>query len=304
MGDPILQKLSAELWALVRRQHGVIARWQLLEHGLRRKAIKHRVARGRLHQVYRGVYAVGRPELTQLGRFMAAVLACGPDAALSHDSAGALWGFRPAKMAFIEVSVPAHVTRRSKGIIVHRRSNLTGGDVSVHRGIPVTTPVCTIIDLAHRLERDLVEQTINEADKRGLTTPEELRRAADAVPHRRGAPALRSIIDRRTFTATDSVLERMFLRIVRDAGLPQPQTQVWLKGFRVDFYWPELKLVVETDGATFHRTPERQEADARRSQALFAAGFTPLRFTHAQVKYAPGYVRETLEAAVRRLTAA
>jgi len=112
---------------------------------------------------------------------------------------------------------------------------------------------------------------------------------------------LRELLDQRTFRLTDSELERRFLRLVGDAGLPMPLTGKQLNGFKVDFYWPHLGLVVETDGLRYHRTPAQQARDRLRDQAHLAAGLTPLRFTHKQVRYEPGYVRLTLLAVADRL---
>jgi very-short-patch-repair endonuclease len=113
--------------------------------------------------------------------------------------------------------------------------------------------------------------------------------------------ALRETLDRRTFTLTDSELERRFLPLARQAGLPQPQTGRYVSGFKVDFYWPDLALVVETDGLRYHRTPAQQARNRMRDQAHVAAGLTPLRFTHAQVRFEPDHVRVTLAAVARRL---
>jgi very-short-patch-repair endonuclease len=285
---------SSRLWALARSQHGVVARSQLLDLGLNSDAIQHRIERRRLHQLQRGVYAVGE------GSWMAAVLSCGPNAVLSHASAAALWEIRSAAPRRVEVSVPAHTSRRRPGIAVHRRANLDSLGLTRHRGIPVTTPVCTLIDLATRLAADELEAAINEADKRGLTTPDQLRSALDAAVPRPGTATLRSTLDEHTFTRTDSHLERRLLRLVRQAGLPPPKTQHELNGHHVDFYWPELKLVVETDGLTYHRTPAQQAADRLRDQAHTAAGLTTLRFTHAQVVHDPDHVRTTLTIVARR----
>jgi very-short-patch-repair endonuclease len=122
------------------------------------------------------------------------------------------------------------------------------------------------------------------------------------MPRRPGIAILREALDRRTFALTDSALERRFLPLARDAGLAQPQTGVRVNGFKVDFYWPDLGLVVETDGLRYHRTPAQQAADRRRDQVHTAAGLTTLRFTHAQVRYEPGFVRSTLAAIARRLS--
>jgi very-short-patch-repair endonuclease len=267
-----------------------------------RHAIYHRIAKGRLHRVMRGVYAVGRPQLTRYGRWMAAVLRCGPGAVLSHESAAALWGIGAERRGKIEVSAPAHVARRSPGIVLHRRSTLAPGEVTRRHRIPVTTPVATLIDIAACLGRDQLETAINEADKLGLVGPEALRSAIDSAIPRPGVAALREILDRRTFTRTDSWLERRFLPIARRAGLPPPLTQQWVNGFKVDFYWPDLGLVVETDGLRTHRTPAEQARDRIRDQVHTAAGLTPLRFTHAQVGFEPQHVRASLSAVSDRLT--
>jgi very-short-patch-repair endonuclease len=279
----------------------VVARAQLIELGLGPKAIEHRVARARLHRVRRGVYAVGRPQVSRHGTWMAAVLSCGPGAVLSHASAAALWGIRERRGGRIEVSVRLGTDRRQRGIVVHRRRALTGADVTRRHGIPVTTPVRTLVDLATRLNRDQLEGAINEADKLDLVDPEALRRALDGLAGKAGVAILRVTLDRRTLTMTDSELERRFLPIAGKAGLPLPQTQRWVNGFRVDFFWPELGLVVETDGLTYHRTPAQQGRDRVRDQAHAAAGLTPLRFTRAQVAFEADHVRATLRAVAARL---
>jgi very-short-patch-repair endonuclease len=185
--------------------------------------------------------------------------------------------------------------------VVHRRKALTERDVTSCHNIPVTTPIATLIDIAPALTRDQLEAAINEADKRGLADPDQLRCALDGVVGRRpGAAFLRSTLDRRTFTVTDSELERAFLPLARAAGLPPPETQQRVNGFKVDFYWPDLGLVVETDGLTYHRTPSQQAADRLRDQTHTAAGLTPLRFTRAQVKFEPDHVQATLQAVARR----
>jgi very-short-patch-repair endonuclease len=301
MGRTIDQPVR-ELWALARRQHWVVARRQLLELGFSRDWIAHRLATGRLHRLWQGVYAVGRPRVTQYGQWMAAVLACGPAALLSHDTAAALWGIRRAT-ARLEVSVVSGAKRRPQGITVHRQRGLRPEHITRLHGIPVTSPIRTLIDIALRLDRDQLEAAINQADKLDLCDPEELRSALDDMPGQPGVRSLRSVLDRRTFTLTDSELERRFLRIVRSIGLAKPETGVYVNGFKVDFYWPELGLVVETDGLRFHRTPAQQVRDRLRDQAHTAAGLTPLRFTRAQVRFEPGYVAQTLEAVAARLGA-
>lgn len=300
MGSSIDQTLAGRAWALASKQHGVVARWQLLALGLSAQAIQHRLTRGRLHRINRGIYAVGRPALDREGRCMAAVLACGSGAVLSHKSAAALWGVGPWPPV-VEVTIPVASPRKRDSIRVHRRPNLLATHVTVHRAIPVTTPLRTAIDLAARLDSAKLERMINEADRLGLFNPEELLAELDDYRGVRGVRPLRSILGARAFRLTDSELERRFLRIVERAKLPFPLTQQNVAGFRVDFFWPDLGLVVETDGLTYHRTPAQQARDRVRDQTHLAAGLTPLRFTHAQVRYEPGYVSETLSSLMSRL---
>jgi very-short-patch-repair endonuclease len=278
----------------------VIARRQLLQLGLSLDAIKHRLAKGRLYVVMRGVYAVGRPELTRNGRWMAAVLACGDGAILSHESAAGLWEIRNGER-LIEVSLPAPFDRRPSGIRVHRRTRLRPEDVTTRHNIPLTSPVRTLIDLAPRLTEDQLEAAINEAVKHDYVDPDSLHDSLEGRRAEPGVALLRELLNRRTITLTDSELERRFLRLVARAGLPPPLTQQLVNGFRVDFLWPELGLIVETDGWRYHRTPAQQARDRRRDQTHTAAGLTPLRFTHAQVRYEPGYVEGVLRTTYRRL---
>jgi very-short-patch-repair endonuclease len=230
---------------------------------------------------------------------MAAVLSCGPQAALSHAAAAALWELQ-APGPRIDVSVPISTVRRRPGIVVHRRRGLAAA-VTRRRGIPVTDLAWTLADLAGMATRSQLEPAIRAADTRGLSDPEALRGALEALKGRPGAGRLRRLLDRRTFRLTDSELERRFLRLARRAGLPPPRTQERVNGFRVDFWWPELGLVVETDGLTYHRTPAQQARDRIRDQAHTAAGLTPLRFTHEQVRYEPRTVAATLSRVARRL---
>jgi very-short-patch-repair endonuclease len=185
-------------------------------------------------------------------------------------------------------------------VTVYRRT-LAVTERTVSEGVPLTTVHRTLLDLAQTLGRDQLEAAINAADKYDLTDPESLRGAIEGYASYPGVKALRAVLDRRTFTLTDSQLERWFLPIARAAGLSIPLTGRHLNGFRVDFYWPDLGLVVETDGLRYHRTPAQQARDRLRDQAHTAAGLTPLRFTHAQVRYEPRYVRSTLAAVSRRL---
>ena len=174
----------------------------------------------------------------------------------------------------------------------------------IRDGIPVTTPVLTLVDLATELDPLGIERAVNEADKRDLIDPETLRSALDDHAGERGVKILRKLLDKRTFRLSDSDLEILFRPIAAAAGLPLPLTKQVVNGFEVDFFWPDLGLVVETDGLRYHRTPSTQTRDARRDRAHILAGMTPLRFTHYEIKYESAQVREELSRIATRLTRA
>ena len=191
--------------------------------------------------------------------------------------------------------------RKRPAVCVHRRPKLLPEDVTEHDDIPVTRPVRTLIDLAARYDQALVERAINEADRLNLTNPEALYAVLDRYSGQRGVGVLREMLGKRSFRLTDSALERRFLRLVADVSLPTPLTRQRVNGFRVDFYWPDLKFVVETDGLRYHRTPAQQTRDRLRDQRHTVAGFTHLRFTHAQIRFESDHVRQALLVTARRL---
>lgn len=238
---------------------------------------------------------------------MAAVLACGPDARLSHRSAAALWGIQgpppgaPPPPGPIEVVVPSHISRRRPGIRVHRQAKLDPNRRRIVENIPVTDPVSTLADLAALLPDGELSAAINEADHLDLVRRPQLRRQLDALPQRPGVGRLRALFARQELALPATVLEQRFLRIVRSAKLPLPETQASANGHRVDFRWSRPGLVVEADSLRYHRTPERQSADMRRDHAHVSAGLTTLRFSHEQIRYEPDYVRRTLAANLARL---
>ena len=157
------------------------------------------------------------------------------------------------------------------------------------------------MDIAPYLQRDRLERAVNEADRMGLIDPERLRQSLESLKGRKGVSKLRTLLDRQTFTLTDSKLERRFKPIARAAGLPGPFTQQWVNGYRVDFFWPDLGLVIETDGLRYHRTPAQQARAHVRDQTHLAAGLQPLRFTHAQIVYDRPHVEDTLRRTAARL---
>ena len=287
-------------WALARTQHGLVTRRQLLALKYSQEAVDYRIEQRRLHRIHKGVYAVGRPDLTRHGELMAAVLACGSGAVLSHWSAAALWGVLFDRRGPIEVTVPRRRGPERPGITVHRRT--ASFTAAVHHGIPVTPVVDTLVDIAPRCRGRQLERAVNEADALDLIDPDALRAAIEPLAGRPGVPGLRKLLDPLTFTLTDSDVERLFLPIARRAGLPLPRTRVHVNGFKVDFYWPELKLVVEADSLRYHRTAAQQARDRLRDQRHIAAGLIPLRFTHHQIAYERKHVEKTLRAVAERRT--
>jgi hypothetical protein len=233
---------------------------------------------------------------------MAAVLACGIGAALSHRSAGVLWGIVAREGAAIDVSIRGTREVRRAGLHAHRRPTLLDTDVTRRNWLPVTTPAQTMVDMATQLSRSELERAVNDADKRDVIHVGALRAALDDHGGVPGVRPLRTLIDRLTFRLSDSELEVRFRPIAVAAGLPQPFSKRWVNGFEADFFWPQLGLVVETDGARFHRTPSAQARDARRDRTHLLAGMTPLRFTHYEVRYERAVVRAALAKAAALLS--
>jgi very-short-patch-repair endonuclease len=235
---------------------------------------------------------------------MAAVLACGPDAVLSHGSAAALWGFGVEKNRLVEISVPAGRRSRQPGVRVHRRTRATMDDVAAHEGIPLTSPVRTLIDQATRLRPMQLERAVNEADKLGRVSADALHASLENYRGQPGVAPLRKLLDPLAFRLSDSELEQLMRPLARTVGLPAPETKTWVNGYEVDFFWPELGIVLEADGLKYHRTASQQKRGLERDQAHLAAGMWPLRFSHWQIRYEPAHVQKTLQATIARAATA
>ncbi|HEY2052630.1 MAG TPA: DUF559 domain-containing protein [Solirubrobacterales bacterium] len=225
---------------------------------------------------------------------MAAVLACGDEAALSHRSAGELWGIGYEEGKRIDVTIRRRSGLERQGIKVHCRPKLPQRSVVRRFGIPVTNPVQTLIDLATELTILRLERAVNEADKLDLVDPETLRTALDAYVGMPGAKTLRTMLDRHTFRLSDSDLETFFRPLALAAGFAIPLSKHRVLGYEVDFWFPDHGLVVETDGLRYHRTASQQARAAKRDQKHTAAGLRVLRFTHWQIVYAPEEVTDLL----------
>jgi very-short-patch-repair endonuclease len=263
--------------ALAERQHGVVAIWQLVELGLGPDAIQYRVSVGRLHRVHRGVYAVGHRKLTREGHRIAAVLAYGPDAVLSHRSAAAHWGIGHASYRH-DVTTPQ--SKRSRKTIRAHTAKLHPEDRTVHNGIPITTPARTILDLAAQCPKDQLTYLIEEADRKHRLDLAALDRAIARRPRAAGVARVKAVLKTYRGPAdTRSKLERKFRRLIARANLPEPQFNVLIAGITVDVYWPQWKLVVEIDSDAYHDNPRAFETDRIRDATLQKIDLRVLRVT-------------------------
>lgn len=263
---------------LAERQHGVVARRQLVALGLSDDAIERRLAARRLHLLHRGVYAVGHTVLRVEGRWMAATLAT--TGVLSHATAAGAWGLRPPATGLIHVTATS--ARRRSGVKVHRNA-LGPRDTTIRRGIPITTPARTIIDLARTIDGRPLEHALDIAEQRRLVDFSEL-------THRPIPPSLQAVLSLYTACATRSELEERFLRLCDDHGLPRPHINTRIEGHEVDFVWRDQRLIVEVDGYAYHRSPTSFEDDRERDVTLALAGWRVLRFTWTQITRRPGWV--------------
>jgi Protein of unknown function (DUF559) len=257
------------------RQHGVIRFDQLLAAGLTREAIRWRAAVGRFH---RGVYAVGHPGIGTHGQWKAATLALGENAVLSHRSAAELWEMLPKRGGLPHVTVLGSSGReRRRSIRVHRSPSLQPAQTTMRDGIPVTTPVRTLADLA---------RTIASADLR------RARRQAEFL----GLP----LEDRHRSDRTRSDLEGTFLALCKHGGIPEPAVNVRIGTFTVDFLWREARLIVETDGYRAHRGRQAFHEDRVRDAHLARMGLEVIRFSHRQIDDQPEETVATVRARLER----
>jgi very-short-patch-repair endonuclease len=282
--------------ALAEKQHGVVSRAHLSELGLKRRAIGHRIEVGRLYRVHRGVYAIVGPRLmSRYGRWMAAVLACGPGAVLSHLAAAGLWGIRGGSR--IEVTVPRGRKARP-GIRLHY-ADLPADEVTVHHSIPVTGIARTLFDLSAVVQRDELRSAMRQAEQLRLTDPVGIGPLIERYPRKPGIPILRAVFEeaQRGLGIVKSFFEERFQSFLLNAGLPRPMTNVLIEGMDVDCAWPEQRLIVELDGREFHDTADGFERDRARDRRLGAAGWRVVRVTWRQLTECS----EELDADLRRL---
>lgn len=265
----------------------MVALRQLEDLGLTRAAWHHRTNTGRLHRIHRGVYAVGHRNLSADGRRMAAVLACGPNAVLSHRSAADAWGLRPTARVRFDATTPDRGRRGPPEVELHRVRRLDARDVTRLRAIPLTTPARTLVDLAAVLNPTALADAMHEAEILRLLDAAAVRAALDRANGRRGTATLRAALQEPSPGPTRSELERRFKALCRAANLPPAQLnrELQIAGRRIDpdALWPDHRLIVELDGEDVHRTRRAFHADRRRDAALAAEGYVVVRFTWQRV---------------------
>jgi hypothetical protein len=288
-----------ELARLAGAQHGIVARRQLLEAGLTNEAVARRIRSGRLHVIHRGVYAAGHAVMTREGRWMAATLATG--GALSHATAAAAWDLLPVG-ATIHVTVAGDPGRkRRSGVCIHRSATLEPVDITRHRGIPVTAPIRTLLDVATTVEGRALEHVLDRAER--LIDFGELRRRLEAHPTRPGSPSLQAVLSTYTVGSamTRSELEEAFLRLCDEYGLPRPEVNTVIEGMLVDFVWRDARLVVEVDGYGFHKSRWKFGDDRERDVTLRLAGWEVLRFAEEHVTHRRAWVAAAVRDRLARL---
>ena len=288
-GDPAVAAIAA-------RQRGLITHQQLVAAGLGRGAIGHRIARGRLHALYRGVYLVGHSVPVALAREQGALLACGATAVLSHHSSGTLWRFPVQPPPLVEVTLVDRARAQREGIRIYRVPALHPRDVRRHKGLPLTAPARTLLDLAAVIPAQTLEQAVAEALARRLVSTSALQDALDRAPRRHGAKALRELLDRKAAPAwTRSEAERLMLALVRRHRLPEPATNIQLGEWNVDFLWRDQGLVVEVDSYGFHSSPAAFERDRRKDLDLDDHCLRVRRVTYRQLTDEPALVAARLQ---------
>lgn len=280
-------------------QHGVVANRQLLAAGLGVDTIRRRIRDNRLHRLHAGVYSCGPPPLTARGRWMAAVLAGGDDAVLSHRSGAALLDIRTTSSVLTDVTVPGGSRRRRRDHLrLHTTVRLHPDDVTVRDGIPVTTVERTLLDLAEVVPPLQVRRAYERAERMRVLDHVKLRALGARSSGRRGLKVLLPLLAYDPTAATEawSELERLFLDLVRRHHLPDYQRNAVVAGHPVDAYWPSARLIVELQGYEHHSGRDQFELDHAKRAAWMAAGYVVLPLTYRQVVDDPDGVAATLRA--------
>jgi hypothetical protein len=275
-----------------------VTRGQLTVVGFSANGISRWVRTGRLVRLHRGVYAFGHDRLRSEGRWLAAVMACGPGAALSHRSAAQLWELRQSSSALVDVTVPSQSGRIGRaGIRIHRSGRLAPEEVTERHGIPVTTVARTLLDLADVLNPQALRRVITEAEYRNRFDLASLIAVVENNPGRRGAKLTRAV--ETAGHRTRSPLEDRFLAFLERRGVEEPASGVWIEGYEVDFVWTRVGLVVELDGIAAHGTPAAVRRDRKRDRELWRACFRTMRLTDADLDAEEEILSDLAQAGVK-----
>jgi hypothetical protein len=281
-------------------RHCVITFDQLRALGLSADEIDYRADVGRLHRKYTEVFAVGRPDLPLDGVFLAAVLACGPDAILSHRSALRKWGLRGGGTYRVDVTAPRSI-KPKRGIRLHRPLHLDALDTSIVDGIPITSIAQTLLDVAAPSYRFNVGKLLHEAAVQELLDMRAIWAVLARSPRAPGARRL-DWASREEVPFTRSELEEAALSLFRSFSVPEPETNEWVwdgeKLVEIDFLWRKLGLIVEVDGGRYHSTRWRRRQDAAKTAALRAQGWTVIRFADVEINVTPAQVAAPVLAAL------
>lgn len=282
------RRVTSVLRGLAERQHGVVAWRQLIALGLTEGQIKSRVKDGQLVFLHRGVFALGHRRIGLYGEWIAAALACGPGAVLSHGSAAQLWGIRGSRKPIEVTRISGH--RRPHGVRLHQTRSLPDEHVTIEAGIPVTTLERTLLDTAARLDARQLEHDLVEADRsRRLRWPKLWQAITEHGRGRKGVKRLRRLAAQADprFADAVSASEVDFLILCREEGLKMPQVNVLVEGKRVDFHWPKERLIVEADSYGFHGDPTSFEHDHQSTVDLEVAGYRVHRTTYKMLQANP-----------------
>lgn len=290
----MLDTIDRRIAALASRQHGVVTRRQLLDLGVGKDAIVHRLKIGRLIPLHRGVYAVGHRPVSRHAHALAAVLACGPGAALSHGSAATLWGITKHWQSPLEVT--ARTERQRPGLDIHRSSTLTARDQTIHFGIPVTSPARTLLDHAARLNDIALGRAVNDLRRAGYLRLVDFAELLPRHPNAQAANRLRKHLAHPDRAPTRSEFEDAFLDFARRYDLPEPEVNAHVAGHEVDMLFPAHRLVVELDGYEYHRGREQFEGDRDRDADLLAARIATVRVTWQRFHLTPSREASRLQA--------
>jgi very-short-patch-repair endonuclease len=286
---------------LATAQEGLVQHRQLIEAGVSRGAIKRLVRSGTLHPRHRGVYIVGHLALAPRANEAAALLACGEGSVISHRSAAHLWGLLERAPDVVDVTVVGHHCRPKAGVCVHKRAKLDARYVRQRDTLPVTSPARTVIDLAADSSERELEAVIAQARARGQLRDGELELELDRAGPQAGIRRLRALLNADGAGGlTRSEAERILRRLLREAELQQPKSNVNIVGWEVDFIWPEQRLVVEVDGYPFHSSRAAFERDRRKDMALRDSGYDVIRISARQLKERPYAVIAHIARALER----